>query len=280
MDFIFHDDGADIIRRELMAPRVAIVQSLLQTEPSKRSMKMAQICYGTIDDPHSPGNSLGCKKETTRQRPVNIGNGNPAINPHPQGDFEPIDFEDFLNEELTECQAGQIADRNRNEAAKKLAQDIAMKAAADGRSGTDQPEYGATIAMDSNGNAHHGEIAQGESYDEAAPNAPQTQSRRPSGFAWSNVVATVHTHPSSGQTAVDRRNRAPSNGDWLGADEIIKRGVDPNNFTLFVIDKWGKMRAYRYKTPAERNASSKNPSGNQTSINDAVELNDVRECNS
>ena len=104
--------------------------------------------------------------------------------------------------------------------------------------------------------------------------------RRPSGFAWSDVVATVHTHPSSGQIAVDRRNRAPSNGDWLGADEIIKRGVDPNNFTLFVIDKWGKMRAYRYKTPAERNASPNNPSGNQTSINDAVELDYVRECNS
>jgi len=57
MDFIFQDDGADIIRRELMAPRPAIVQSLIQAEPSKRYVKMAQICISTIDKKRQPDNA-------------------------------------------------------------------------------------------------------------------------------------------------------------------------------------------------------------------------------
>lgn len=211
MDFIFQDDSADIIRRELMAPRVAIVQSLFQAEPSKQYMKMAQICYGTIDDPHSPGgNSLGCKKETTTPNPVNIGNGNPAINPHPQGNFEPVNLEDVLNEELTECKREQSVD----EAARTAADEIKS------RSGWYRREYGAAIYVGLNG-VRVGEIFRGDS------DSVDIHIRRQPGEV---VAAIIHGHPRGDVGA-------PSDDDWDNTDMLISRGLtDGDNLANYIID--------------------------------------------
>ena len=50
MDFLFQDDGADIIRRELLSPRSVIIQSLGMQESvalnstSKTYIKLVQNC--------------------------------------------------------------------------------------------------------------------------------------------------------------------------------------------------------------------------------------------
>ena len=42
---------------------------------------------------------------------------------------------------------------------------------------------------------------------------------------------------------------------------MVDKGADPNNLTMYIIDKDGVMRAYPYQMPAERRATDKNPSG-------------------
>lgn len=149
------------------------------------------------------------------------------------------------------CEANAVAD---------IDTDIKAKDASDGKSGTSQPEYGATIAS-ADGKFYTSEIRTGQSYDDANP--PSTSIGPPAGFTWAQVTGTVHSHPPSGDAAADIRNQAPSDGDWQSADEAVRRGADPSNFTMYVIDKDGNMRAFDYKSPADRGATPTNPSGNQ-----------------
>jgi len=162
MDFLFQDDGVDIIRRELMMPKAAVIREFLKPNTVTPYLKLAQVCFGDIEGDGVPGSD--CQK-----RGPNVGLGNPDSETPGGGGFD-FEFEDFEvntsdneggTDEERQCAVGQIKDKKRNEAAKAIASDIAKKAAEDGRRGTDQPEYSATIATDSNGNAHRGEIAQG-----------------------------------------------------------------------------------------------------------------------
>ena len=154
-----------------------------------------------------------------------------------------------------------------NTAVSGVAGNIAAADASDGLSGTGQVEYGATIAS-AGGNFITGDLVTGQSYNQANP--PSTTISPPAGYGWADVVATVHSHPPSGDAATDLRNQAPSDGDWQSADEAVARGADPANFTMYIIDMNGTMRAFDYMTPAARGATASNPSGTQTSGSDGT----------
>lgn len=128
-----------------------------------------------------------------------------------------------------------------------------------------QPEYGLTIARDGDSFVV-GRVTRGESYSES--DQPKTELAPPRGFDWENVVAMIHSHPEADNSAANRRNRAPSDADWLAADEAVARGANPDELTIYIIDKWGDLRAFDYMTPEERGATRSNPSGNQDSASD------------
>ena len=128
----------------------------------------------------------------------------------------------------------------------------------DGLNGTASPEYGGTIAS-SGGNFIASPLETGESYNDNNP--PRTAVTPPIGYGWSEVVAIIHSHPPSGDVATDIRNQAPSDGDWLSADQAVARGADPSTLTLTIVDSNGVVRSYDYKSASERGATASNPSG-------------------
>ena len=136
----------------------------------------------------------------------------------------------------------------------------------DGFDGDHQPEYGVVIVTASDGSFVLGPLVTGQSYHDSNP--PGTSLSPPSGYSWSDVTATIHSHPDSGNSDIDIRNRAPSDGDWLAADQMVQRGANPAELTLYIVDNTGVIRAFDYKSPAERHATTRNPSGNMNSASD------------
>jgi len=130
-----------------------------------------------------------------------------------------------------------------------------------------QPEYGNTVARDGDGFTVS-DTNQGQSYHQS--DQPATTLNPPDGFGWSDVVGMVHSHPPSGNSTTDRDNRAPSGEDWLAADEAVNRGADPDELVIYIIDRWGTMRAFEYMSYDDRNASTRNPAGNQSSASDGT----------
>lgn len=154
-----------------------------------------------------------------------------------------------------------------NSSVSSVAGEIAAKDANDGLSGTAQPEYGTTIAS-SGGNFYTGNVTAGQSYDQANP--PSTSIAPPDGYGWADVVATIHSHPASGDSAVDLRNQAPSDGDWSAADQAVASGASASSLTMYIIDMNGVTRAFDYMSPTDRGATASNPSGTQTSGSDGT----------
>lgn len=147
-------------------------------------------------------------------------------------------------------------------AANDVASDITARDAADGKSGLNQPEYGAVIVQTPTGGYEVGPIAQGQSYNEANP--PATNITIPAGYGIGDVTGVVHSHPPTGNSATDTANLAPSDNDWSNADGWVAGGMPADQLTLYIVGPDGVTRAYDYQTPAERGATSANPSGTVT----------------
>lgn len=126
--------------------------------------------------------------------------------------------------------------------------DINSAIANDGLSGTRQPEYGMTIADAGDGSFENSSIATGQSYRDSGQ--PSVGLSPPSGYDWSDVVASVHSHPPSGDYQTDRDNRTPSENDWDAADDMVARGANPDKLQLIIIDRWGTARSFNYESPS------------------------------
>lgn len=112
VEFLFQDDGAKLIRRELLNPKPAIVQQheavayeTMRTGAASY-IKFVQICYGVVDNENPSGYPTECRQETTRPLSFDHSNrfGNPAAGPHPNGNFTPDNLEDYLSNEIG-CEA-------------------------------------------------------------------------------------------------------------------------------------------------------------------------------
>lgn len=216
MDFIFHDDGADTIRRELMAPRAAIVQSLFQVEPSKQRMeryvKMAQICFGDIVNDGVPGSPCTQNSKSPTGR-IPTGNQSPdVVNLEEEGSYDTILDEEF-HEQLM-CHFEQDVERELDPLARQAA-DLIMA-----NSDWDDIEYGFLIYYGPNG-LRLGEIVRGNAVGVDIPLRLQ---------AGETVIARVHNHPRGGIGA-------PSNRDRVGMDYLLVNGhTDGPTFSDYIID--------------------------------------------
>lgn len=153
-------------------------------------------------------------------------------------------------------------------AAGDAASDIAARDAADGKSGLNQPEYGAVIVQTATGGYEVGPIAQGQSYNQANP--PATNISIPAGYGLGDVTGVIHSHPATGNSATDTANLAPSDNDWSNADGWVAAGMPADQLTLYIVGPDGVTRAFDYQTPAERGATSANPSGTVTASDGEV----------
>lgn len=152
---------------------------------------------------------------------------------------------------------------------------------------TRQTEYANAIA-ERNGVFTVGETTQGGSYSGSAQ--PSTNVAVPTGHSYSDIVALVHSHPPSPSAALDAQNIRPSDGDWEAADKLTgnfpgyslpggQAFADGTRLTLYIQDKDGNVRAFDYKTPAERGAAP-GQAGNQSNASGTAVNSNSGGCNS
>lgn len=150
-----------------------------------------------------------------------------------------------------------------------------------------QTEYGNAIA-ERNGVFTVGETTQGGSY--SGSSLPSTSISVPTGHSYSDIVALVHSHPPSGSGLIDGENVRPSDGDWEAADKLTgnypgyslpggQAFADGSRLTLYIQDKDGNVRAFDYKTPAERGATP-GQAGNQSNASGSALNSNSSGCNS
>lgn len=199
MDFLFQDDGSEIIRQELIQPQAAIFNEYMKPDIATPIIKLAQTCYGDIVDDGVSGTP--CQQQSS---PGGPGLGNPDSDGPEGGEFD-AGFEDFEgnnseneggdNSEVVDCLAEQNEESEIDAVAQAVADEIRNL-----NTPTDNPsnnEYGALVIRLSNGTIVAAFPTEGNG-GSVSLNAmlADAQAEFGSQVSVANVVGFVHLHIS------------------------------------------------------------------------------------
>jgi len=232
MDFIFQDDGAEIIRRELLSPRPAIFQSLsiqdleqIQSNPNQY-LKLAASCRATIADEHTIGNRETVCTQTQQNDHVFWNEWeNPANDPFGGLQIEDAFAQISLGEETQpetpeqkKCREEQTRESKKDAEAKKI--EALIRAKKDWRS----REYGAVIIRRANETLRISEeLSEGDAFNvDIEYNLQDGET----------IVGFVHNH-----TEFSAANPAnPSAQDWQSAWwRVYQKEANRLNFSIYIL---------------------------------------------
>jgi len=285
MDFYFQDDGADIIRRELLSPRSVIIQSLGMQESvalnstSKTYIKLVQNCrpgedcvisYGTQTSSWGTNWQYRVGDQSPQQIDFNLG----------EDQLQGFDSEGPAKEKT--CSAEQDEEAEIDALAQEIAEIIRNLHNEDTNPGN--AEFGALILrlVDDNGDVSFRRTDIGRSGQSAAIGLADLYAlaqRSFPGIDGSNVVRVVHLHPAGlptdppvfrdvqsigqlddrdfGNTMPSHpRNLMGAENDWDNTVNFLSdRGlVNTNNLSHSILGPDGVLREFDYADghPAEQ----------------------------
>lgn len=280
MDFLFQDDGPEIILRELMRPHAVMVQDVFEPDMSDSYIKLALTCFGDIVGDGVPGGD--CQKQPGGGIMTAPNYSSPTALQY-RGNFERLDRDNSENEggdnsEIVDCLVEQNEESERDAAAEDIADDI--RARHNEQQNPNNVEMGAFILRIPDGNGGFrtvrvqtpslgttGAVSLDGMYAQAQREFP--------GIDASNIVGAVHLHPSGpvgsppvfdtdgNLSDIDFGNLMPSHpnlmvsprNDWEGLERFVQANgrSDTTGLSHYILGPDGVLREYDYADghPAE-----------------------------